>query len=66
LYPDGDPLTDSTYFVHQQTLYRLNRRMCASQQKSTGDTDPDKSLTDDSRLQGFDIGQDIREFRHSE
>jgi hypothetical protein len=46
LHADNDSFADSPQFANNPSLDLANRRLCASNQKSTGNPNPNKPLTD--------------------
>src|ERR1700732_5166697 len=65
LQSNGDSFADSPQFANDASVYFVNRWLRTSKQKSTCNSNSNKSLTDDARFQRSHIGNDIRQFRHS-
>jgi len=65
LYSNGDALADSPQFAHHMALDTGNWRLCGSKQKGVSKSHSLERLCDDAWLEGTDIGDDIRQFRHA-
>jgi hypothetical protein len=64
LHSNGDSFPDSPQFANDSSLHFPYRRLCASKQKSTCNSNSNESLIDYTWFQGFDIGDYIWQFRH--
>jgi hypothetical protein len=64
VYSDYNALTDSPQFAHVPALHTGKRRLRGSQQKGARQPYPFEWLTDYARLEGTDVGDNIRQFWH--